>query len=81
MAKKWVTPEQQAWLKERLPLFAAAQLAKNATTQFYPNVHRDWCAKWPIPEPTPDEVAASNGLIEQARKVKRTKIEEVSDAV
>jgi len=81
MGKKWVTPEQGAWLKERLPVFAAAQIAKNATTQFYPNLHRDWCAKWPIPEPTPEEVADLKGVVEQARKVKRTKVEEVSEAV
>ena len=74
--RKWTTPEQEEWLKDRLATFIDAQVNKSTTSTFFPEVIRDWREKWPISEPTAEEIANATSP-EVATKKKQNKDEEV----
>ena len=78
MGKKWVTPEQESWLKERLPTFIATQKAKTSVTVFYPELHKEWRQRWPDPSPTQEELRAAGGNSEKALKAVQIRMDEVS---
>ena len=79
MGKKWTTPEQEAWLKDRMPTFIATQKTRTSVSAFYPELHKEWRKNWPDPQPTEKEIQDADGNLERAMKMKQTHMDEVSD--
>ena len=49
-AKAWTTPEQKAWLTERMPDYVASR-SSDSKTDFWLPIFEAWFAIWPIPLP------------------------------
>ena len=76
--RKWTTPPQEIWLKERLSAFTDSQADKTTSTHFFPDILKEWRKSWPLQEPTNEEVAAA-GSPEEATKAKKDKEDEVRE--
>lgn len=74
--RKWTTDAQGNWLAGHLDTFVAA-LSNKTTRDFFPKIIKDWHEAWPVPDPTPEEVAKAKN-IEDAIKKKKNKEEIVS---
>lgn len=61
--KRWTTKDQFDWLEALLPGFIQAQRDKT-TTQFFEKMYGDWHDKWPVKEPTEDEIETAGGSTE-----------------
>ena len=68
--KPWTTNEQANWLKERKKAFVDAQVNKT-TRAFFNSTTKAFVQKWPVGEPTVEEIAEEGGLEEaqNARQV------------
>ncbi|KJA16797.1 hypothetical protein HYPSUDRAFT_147224 [Hypholoma sublateritium FD-334 SS-4] len=75
MPKKWVTAEQEKWLRERLPLFVESHRCKT-TMVFYSEVHKEWRKNWPHRNLTNMEITAIDGNVEKAVKEIQSKTED-----
>lgn len=73
----WASKEQQDWLFALLPDFRKAQEAKT-TPSFFTEIYQEFHAKWPVPSPTAEEIAADDGNEEQAQTTKEKASESVS---
>ncbi|TFK79972.1 hypothetical protein K466DRAFT_459428, partial [Polyporus arcularius HHB13444] len=69
----WTTDEQAAWLSERKKAFADAQ-ASSTTRAFLSAVTEAFLAKWPLADPTVEELADAGNKVEVAKDNKRTKL-------
>ncbi|KAM6500769.1 hypothetical protein JOM56_003783, partial [Amanita muscaria] len=56
--KKWTTPAQEKWLKDRFENFIEADKDNKTRLEFFKEVNWDWCKEWPIPDPQPEDIAA-----------------------
>ena len=74
--QKWTTPEQEAWLDKRKPAFLEANQKKSAGKEFFPDVTKAFCEKWPAAPPTQQEINDA-GSIELAIRVKQGKYDKV----
>ena len=50
--RKWMTPEQEDWLKTRLAEFGDAHVNKTTTKEFFLAVFKDWRKCWVTPDPS-----------------------------
>ena len=71
----WTTLEQRDWLKSWIPRFLEAQENKTTST-FWPELYRSWEDKFPVQDPTANEVNAAGGT-EKARKAKKQAMQKV----
>ena len=69
----WTTDEQAEWLKERMKNFTDAQ-ASGTTCAFINTTTGAFTTRWPIPAPTPAEIAETEqGTVDAAKAIKRDK--------
>lgn len=74
--RKWTTDEQGEWLNKQLDKFTASMAKKTTSTEFFPQVLKEWHQKWPVPNTTPEEIAAAKNA-DDAMKKKRNKDDSV----
>lgn len=75
--RSWASKQQQDWLYAQLPDFRKAQETR-ATPSFFAEIYEEFHAKWPVPAPTADEIAAEDGNEEKAKTTKEKASENVS---
>lgn len=59
--RKWTTPEQEAWFRNLVNEFRAAE-ASNTRKAFYQKTLSMWLEKWPNPAPTQEQIAAAKSV-------------------
>ncbi|KAH9885583.1 hypothetical protein C8Q73DRAFT_617450, partial [Cubamyces lactineus] len=69
----WATDEQAKWLKGKLPEFVQSQ-RKNRVDKFFEVAYSEWFRRFPLEEPTEEEVQKRGGNQEKARS-KKTKLQ------
>jgi hypothetical protein len=74
--KRWTTPEQRAWLEERIPAFLEAQKLQTVR-QFLIETFGKWQSEWPSLELTAEELRRARGNKERALSVQRKALEDV----
>jgi len=74
--RKWTTDEQADWLSKQLDKFTASHAKKTMSTEFFPQVLKEWHQKWPVPNATPQEIAGAKNA-DDAMKKKRDKDDNV----
>lgn len=78
LASSWTTPEQFAWLKERLPEFIERRAAaKGKISPWLSAIYDAWFAAFPLEPLTEAELQEADGDEEEARKTKVTKRKDV----
>jgi hypothetical protein len=68
--RKWTTDAQGDWLASHLDAFKEALSKKTTAKEFFPKIIKSWLEAWPIPEPTPEEVAKAKNLEDLIKKKK-----------
>lgn len=74
--RQWTMLEQSDWLKQHLAAFVDSQANKTTVKEFFPQVIKEWRERWPLAEPTPDEISKAKS-VEDAIKKKKSKDDEV----
>ena len=77
--KTWASSAQQEWLWSKIPDFGEAQ-AQKTTNSFFSEVYTAFHKKWPVPPPTPGEIAEAKSE-EEAKVIKQKKSESVSHLI
>lgn len=75
---QWTTPPQRTWLEALVPAFVKAQQDKTTSTLFFPQLHKDYQALWPVESPTPAELIEAGGDEVKSMAKKKKAIENVS---
>jgi hypothetical protein len=78
--KPWTSDSQEQWLKARIDTYLKAHQDKSLSKEFFPQVEKDFCDQWPVPQPTAEEIAAMS-TVEQAKKVKCKKYDQVCSSI
>lgn len=78
--RKWTTSAQGEWLQGHLEAFMAAQTTKKTTTEFFPQILKEWHQAWPVPDATPEEISKAKNA-EDAMKKKRNDCDNVRQYV
>lgn len=71
--RKWMTPEQEDWLKTRLAEFSDAHVNKTTTKEFFPAVFKDWRKCWVTPDPSQEEITEAGNVKKATLKKKMMK--------
>ncbi|KAI0669041.1 hypothetical protein C8Q78DRAFT_993146 [Trametes maxima] len=73
---KWTTPEQEAWLKKRIPAFIEAQ-DDQKTQEFFLIATFEWEQCFDPEEPSEKEIVEADGNVERVVSVKKKKQRQV----
>lgn len=75
--RQWTTPEQFDWLQPLLVDFVDAR-HKKRTAHWLNETWAKWEKKWPVPQPTAEEITQAGGDIAKAFDTKKKALESVS---
>jgi hypothetical protein len=68
---QWTTLEQMAWLTEHTHEYHDIQADPDRNfTAFWSQLFESWFEKWPVPNPTPEQIASGQDKKEQVDAVK-----------
>lgn len=74
--RAWTTPDQHAWLSERLSGFVQAQQQKR-TSEWLAPIYQLWLELYPCDKPTAGEITAASGNADTAKGLLDRKAKEV----
>ena len=72
----WTDDEQHRWLEAYKARFIEANQRRAASKEFFPDIVKAFCEKWPVPPASQEEIDGA-GSVELATKNKRNKYEKV----
>src|ERR1700742_1062449 len=75
--KSWASADQLQWLNSKLPHFCTARATKGGA-EFLHTTYAEFTTQWPVPPPTPKEIADTSGNLELAATNKMKACENVS---
>ena len=72
----WTDEEQHRWLEAYKARFIEANQRRAAAKEFFPDIVKEFCEKWPVPAASQEEIDEA-GSVELATKNKCNKYEKV----
>ena len=75
--KSWASADQLQWLNSKLPHFCTARATKGGA-EFLHTTYAEFTTQWPVPPPTPKEIAETHGNLELTTTNKTKACENVS---